>query len=86
MDECKPLMHGLKFSAMPPSKRFREMEQLSGGEKTMVRRCRLKPAETRVESALGSEMGEAPYGPLFPHSVQRGRPPMHRTALESAMR
>ena len=28
-----PFMHGIKFTAMPPSKRFREMEQLSGGEK-----------------------------------------------------
>ena len=28
-----PFQHGIKFTAMPPSKRFREMEQLSGGEK-----------------------------------------------------
>ena len=28
-----PFLHGIKFTAMPPSKRFREMEQLSGGEK-----------------------------------------------------
>jgi hypothetical protein len=31
----------------------------------MVRRCRLKPADTRVESALISLTGEAPYGPLI---------------------
>lgn len=29
-------MNGVKYHAMPPSKRFREMEQLSGGEKTVA--------------------------------------------------
>lgn len=29
-------MHGIKYHAMPPMKRFRDMEQLSGGEKTMA--------------------------------------------------
>ncbi|CAG8505933.1 15264_t:CDS:10 [Funneliformis mosseae] len=28
--------HGVKYHAMPPMKRFRDMEQLSGGEKTMA--------------------------------------------------
>ena len=32
----EPYNHGVKFSAMPPTKRFRDMEQLSGGEKTMA--------------------------------------------------
>jgi len=50
-----------------------------------VGRCRLKPAETRVESAFGLSMGEAPYGPSFPHSHKWGRPPMHRLVLESTM-
>ena len=31
----EPFLHGVKFTAMPPSKRFRDMEQLSGGEKVM---------------------------------------------------
>ena len=31
-----PYLHGVKFSAMPPTKRFREMEQLSGGEKVRI--------------------------------------------------
>ncbi len=31
-----PFLHGIKFTAMPPSKRFREMEQLSGGEKVAL--------------------------------------------------
>lgn len=29
----EPFLHGIKFTAMPPTKRFRDMEQLSGGEK-----------------------------------------------------
>ncbi len=29
-------MEGVKYHAMPPMKRFRDMEQLSGGEKTMA--------------------------------------------------
>lgn len=32
----EPFLHGVKFSAMPPTKRFRDMEQLSGGEKTVA--------------------------------------------------
>lgn len=31
-----PFAAGIKFSAMPPTKRFRDMEQLSGGEKTVA--------------------------------------------------
>lgn len=32
----EPFLHGVKYHAMPPMKRFREMEQLSGGEKTVA--------------------------------------------------
>ncbi len=35
-DQEEPYLGGLKFHAMPPSKRFREMESLSGGEKTVA--------------------------------------------------
>ncbi|KAI4340179.1 hypothetical protein MLD38_025042 [Melastoma candidum] len=31
-----PFLHGIKYTAMPPTKRFRDMEQLSGGEKTVA--------------------------------------------------
>eukprot|EP00474_Spongospora_subterranea_P000493 CRZ00951.1 hypothetical protein [Spongospora subterranea] len=31
-----PFNNGIKFHAMPPMKRFRDMEQLSGGEKTVA--------------------------------------------------
>lgn len=32
----EPFEGGIKFNAMPPMKRFRDMEQLSGGEKTVA--------------------------------------------------
>jgi structural maintenance of chromosome 1 len=32
----EPFLHGVRYVAMPPSKRFRDMEQLSGGEKTVA--------------------------------------------------
>lgn len=32
----EPYVNGMKYNAMPPMKRFREMEQLSGGEKTVA--------------------------------------------------
>lgn len=35
-DEEEPYNAGVKFHAMPPSKRFRDMDLLSGGEKTMA--------------------------------------------------
>ncbi|KAI1326900.1 RecF/RecN/SMC [Xylariaceae sp. FL0255] len=35
-DTDKPYLSGIKYHAMPPLKRFRDMEHLSGGEKTMA--------------------------------------------------
>mmetsp|Transcript_12233 Transcript_12233/g.18122 ORF Transcript_12233/g.18122 Transcript_12233/m.18122 type:complete len:1306 (-) Transcript_12233:502-4419(-) len=35
-DAEEPYRGGMKFNAMPPMKRFRDMEQLSGGEKTVA--------------------------------------------------
>jgi structural maintenance of chromosome 1 len=35
-DTEEPYKGGLKFNAMPPMKRFRDMEQLSGGKKTVA--------------------------------------------------
>ncbi|KAI7730151.1 hypothetical protein M8C21_001439 [Ambrosia artemisiifolia] len=32
----EPFLHGVKYSTMPPTKRFRDMELLSGGEKTVA--------------------------------------------------
>jgi len=32
----EPFLGGVKFNVMPPSKRFRDMDQLSGGEKTIA--------------------------------------------------
>lgn len=35
-DSEEPYTAGIKYHAMPPMKRFRDMEQLSGGEKTIA--------------------------------------------------
>ncbi|KAI0510191.1 hypothetical protein KFK09_010791 [Dendrobium nobile] len=35
-NEDEPFLHGIKYTAMPPTKRFRDMDQLSGGEKTVA--------------------------------------------------
>jgi structural maintenance of chromosome 1 len=35
-DSDSPYLSGIKYHAMPPLKRFRDMEHLSGGEKTMA--------------------------------------------------
>ncbi|KAK4636387.1 Structural maintenance of chromosomes protein 1 [Fulvia fulva] len=35
-DDEEPYLAGVKYHAMPPLKRFRDMEHLSGGEKTMA--------------------------------------------------
>jgi structural maintenance of chromosome 1 len=35
-DADEPYSEGVKFSAMPPMKRFLDMEQLSGGERTVA--------------------------------------------------
>ena len=32
----EPYLHPVKYNAMPPNKRFRDMDQLSGGEKTVA--------------------------------------------------
>lgn len=32
----EPYNAGIKYHAMPPMKRFRDMDQLSGGEKTIA--------------------------------------------------
>ncbi|KAL1212546.1 Structural maintenance of chromosomes protein 1 [Cardamine amara subsp. amara] len=35
-NEDDPFLNGIKYTTMPPTKRFRDMEQLSGGEKTVA--------------------------------------------------
>ncbi len=34
--ESEPYLGGIKYNAMPPTKRFRDMDQLSGGERTVA--------------------------------------------------
>ena len=54
--------------------------------RSLVRRCRLEPAETRVKSELVSEMGDPPYALVLSNSDQWGRAPMHHSALEPHLR
>lgn len=35
-NDDEPYLYGIKYTVMPPTKRFRDMEQLSGGEKTVA--------------------------------------------------
>jgi structural maintenance of chromosome 1 len=35
-DPSEPYLHGTKYTAMPAGKRFRDMDQLSGGERTIA--------------------------------------------------
>jgi hypothetical protein len=35
-DTTEPYLHGIKYTAMPPAKRFRPMKELSGGERTVA--------------------------------------------------
>ena len=35
-DQTDPFNHGVLFTVMPPGKRYREMGQLSGGERTLA--------------------------------------------------
>ena len=35
-DQTDPFLHGVKYNTMPPGKRFRDMDQLSGGERTVA--------------------------------------------------
>ena len=47
----EPYLGGIKYTAMPPTKRFRDMQHLSGGEKTVARR-RFRGTPDCNESAL----------------------------------
>jgi structural maintenance of chromosome 1 len=43
-DSDAPYLSGIKYHAMPPLKRFRDMEHLSGGEKTWLRSLSSSPS------------------------------------------
>lgn len=45
-DNEEPYLGGIKYTTMPPMKRFRDMEQLSGGEKTVAALALLFAAHT----------------------------------------
>ena len=49
-DDEEPYLAGIRYHAMPPLKRFRDMEHLSGGEKTMAALALLFAVHTFVPS------------------------------------
>lgn len=49
-DEDEPYNHGIRYHAMPPNKRFKEMELLSGGEKSMAALALLFAIQSYVPS------------------------------------
>ena len=58
----EPFLHGVKFTAMPPTKRFRDMEQLSGGEKVMTPRV---PRDFSYESNVASVQSAGMLSPMY---------------------
>jgi hypothetical protein len=58
----EPFLGGLKYNAMPPGKRYREMDQLSGGEKT-VAALALLFAIHRCGQGGGAGRAAGPWGP-----------------------
>jgi len=69
-----PLMHELLGVAA---------NLLAGCAAAKVGQCMLKPAETRIETELISEIGEAPYASIFPYPDKWRRSPMHHSALDT---
>ncbi|KAI0647638.1 cohesin complex subunit psm1 [Trametes meyenii] len=55
-DSEEPYTAGIKYHAMPPMKRFRDMEQLSGGEKTIAALALLFAIHRYVFSSLGKRL------------------------------
>lgn len=57
----EPFLGGIKYFAVPPTKRYRDMDQLSGGEKTVaalallfaIHRCRLSCATCSASACCG---------------------------------
>ena len=49
-DDDDPYLAGIRYTAMPPMKRYRDMEHLSGGEKTMAALALLFAVHTYVPS------------------------------------
>jgi ATPase subunit of ABC transporter with duplicated ATPase domains len=66
----EPFLHGVKFTAMPPTKRYRDMEQLSGGEKTLAALALLFAIHRSEHCAAGFDRSRACPWALAP--LRRG--------------
>ncbi len=62
-----PFLNGIKFTAMPPSKRFREMEQLSGGEKVKKALCPCQESYLAMLSCIHCGPAESPACTYLAH-------------------
>jgi structural maintenance of chromosome 1 len=75
----EPYKGGLKFNAMPPMKRFRDMEQLSGGEKTVAALALLfaihsyRPAPFFVMDEVDAALDNINLRKVCNYIVQRSR-------------
>lgn len=61
----EPYLHGIKYHAMPPMKRFRDMDQLSGGERTMAALSLLLAIHSCVQGFLIALSGHFNSHKLF---------------------
>jgi structural maintenance of chromosome 1 len=80
-DTEEPFKGGLKFNAMPPMKRFRDMYQLSGGEKTVASLALLfaihsfHPAPFFVMDEVDAALDNSEFLPVLPPFPSSSRIP-----------
>ena len=76
-DPLEPYLHGTKYTAMPAGKRFRDMDQLSGGERTVaalallfaIHRYRPSPFFVRGERSTNRRPPPRRFPPSFHHRL-----------------
>ncbi|KIW96762.1 uncharacterized protein Z519_02153 [Cladophialophora bantiana CBS 173.52] len=81
-DEQEPYLAGVNYHTMPPTKRFRDMEHLSGGEKTMAALALLfaihsfQPSPFFVLDEVDAALDNANVGKLVNYVKNHARPGM----------
>lgn len=81
-DSDEPYLDGIKYHAMPPLKRFRDMEHLSGGEKTMAALALLfavhsyQPSPFFVLDEVDAALDNANVGKIANYIREHARPGM----------
>ena len=88
-DQDDPFLHGIKFTAMPPSKRFREMDQLSGGEKTVAALALLfaihkfRPSPFFVLDEVDAALDNANVGKVAKYIKERSKEEQRESSCQS---